>query len=111
MFTYMIFFISCANKKLNEKLPDESLYFKFRHVEEVLDSNDLGHVIDYKLLSDSVSSTERNTLIEILNEFGWKYKLSEDSEVLIWKISIQDLENLNYLDGELEKRAKGNTSR
>jgi hypothetical protein len=101
----LTFFPSCVNKP-NIELPKEELYFRFRHIKEINNSAEPGLTRGYKLLEDTITNIEKTILIEILNEFGWKYKLTESNEVLIWQISLKDLNNLNYLDGELERRVE-----
>lgn len=97
----LFFLISCSNHP-NTELPENTLYFKFSHIKEIVNSDNV--TLRYELVDDSISSPERDTLMQILKELHYKYKISTEGDVLIQKLAIASLDNLNYVNGLLERR-------
>lgn len=102
-FLAVVYCFSC-NTKPNVTLPESEMYFRFRHVKEVYSKEDSGRTVSFELLDMPITSQEKDSLVVILNELGWQYKVAEDNEVLISKVSIGNLYNLSVLDDKLKGR-------
>ena len=84
-------------------MPKEGAYFKFQHVRELYDST-TDNLIKYELLENKISNKERDTLIQLLKEREWEYKITTDSDVLISMKFLTNLDNLLFLDADLCNR-------
>lgn len=100
----MISIFSC-NTRPEISLPKEGMYFKFAHVKEIIDSA-TGITIKYELLNNPITTVEKNTLVKLLDDLNWKYKVTTDSNVLIQATHLGDIAGLNYLDGELDRKLR-----
>jgi hypothetical protein len=101
----LVSLLSACDNHPDTSLPKRDTYFKFSHVKEIVDSVN-GNLIRYELLEDSITNSERDTLLKLLNELHWKYSLSTGGEVFIQVVSLGDIEGLSYLNGELDRRLK-----
>ena len=99
----LIVFPGCRQVPRAE-LPDSEFYFLFSHVTEVYSSEDSRRLSSFKLHEAFLTQEEKDTLVVILNEFGWQYKVTTENDVLIRKSSVGDLYNLSELDNQLKIR-------
>ena len=107
VFVFVLLIIFSCNNNYNVELPKAGYYHKFKHVKDITAKN--GEKTNgYELLEDSVTNNERKILLEILEEFGWKYEITKNNEVFISVVALVDMENLYFLDSELEKRIRNN---
>lgn len=99
----LLFVLIACNRHPDTSLPKDDLYCTFKHVKEVINEKS-GATTGYQLRPDPILQYERDTLINILKELHWNYKVTTEGELLIQQVSIGDMVGMSYLDGELTRR-------
>lgn len=103
-----LFFLSCENQKVvNKEFPKQSCYFLYRPIKEIYDSTkDI--LVGYEIIDKKPSIAEQDSIISILKEFNWQFKLTENRELLISIYSMKNMDDLYLLQSELDKRVNRN---
>gem|GEM_PF-4872181 len=107
LFLFSIILHSCGTSSPEyKKLPKEDMYFLFKYTKEIIDSSN-NVTIKYELSDFSKNEREKDTLVSILKKFGWIYKVTTDNQVFISISALNDMDNLYFLNNELEKTIRG----
>lgn len=108
---YCFIFIMClsCNSSQHYSLPDSLCYYKLSRVQEVYDTLDTEKFIGYKIIDSPYTLKERMVLIDVLKKNNKEFELGENGNIYISKSTIIDIENMLYINTELEKKMKDST--
>lgn len=105
------FLIISACKNSNERgkilLEEENSYWMYAPVTEFVDKNT--ESINYSFTDTQFNKNELKVLISVLEKKGYKYKITLDTQVMISKISVSNLQALYSIRGEIKNALKDTT--
>ncbi len=94
---------SCIEDQTKKEKPFDKgkLYRVYFHVSRDINENE---EVEYHYDYTPLTTTQRDTLINVLKSYGAKYKLCYDSTIMVSIISVPDAVNMSGIDDELKKR-------
>ncbi|MCB0739504.1 MAG: hypothetical protein R2796_07590 [Chitinophagaceae bacterium] len=105
----LIFLTSIVACKSKNKIKYDEFYWKFHHTIQKVDT--VTEKIEFISSNREVTKQEIDTLLIILNKWGWEHHLSGDSILFIRKYGDDVMNNMRALDDELYRRTKDTVNR